>query len=345
MEKYICTSCGYQGRPTKIGKVKIIKELVIWLLFRIVSVFNFLLKSCPKYNSCPKCGSGILSIFNISFPEYYSLYARIYTLAFLSLQRTSVLDKETQKLILTQLISCFKFIGNPVDLVLHEIDSFDQLTNQLLILSASEDFEIASLAIGALDRLSICSNSQKEKIIKQIANYITKHSKNKNEKRIIAVFGTKRLIELCDNEMIKLALFEKTKINPDLYIALNMPAKFFKIFELKQIFQNLVLANRFGFIDLVKYFDCKMPYGLKDYVSFLMICSLYYDLSDFRITREWLRVLERVGISKLYVDDLKDSLRFMYCIQDKNYKNIIEEFVKRNKSVIGDSPKEFLKKI
>jgi len=345
MEKYICTSCGYQGRPTKIGKVRIIKELFIWLLFRIVNVFCFLLKSCPRYNCCPKCKkSEMLSIFYIRFPEYYSLYARIYTLASLSLQKTSIKDRETQRLILTQLINCFKFIGNPVNLVLHEIDSFDELTGQLIILSKNEDFEIASLAIEALNRISICSNSQKERTIGRIADYISRQTGEKNEARIIEALGTKRLVEWCNDGMIKSALYERTQTNPDLYIALNTSPRFFKVVELKQIFQSLVLVNRAGFVGLIRHFDYNLPYDLKDFVSFLMICSLYYDLSDIDVMRKWLKTIEKLGIPKTHINDLRDSLKGIYHTRGKLYKKEIEDFVQRNKNIIGVDSKEFLKK-
>ncbi|MFA5080536.1 MAG: hypothetical protein WC472_02830, partial [Candidatus Paceibacterota bacterium] len=112
MEKYICSDCGYQGRPTKMGKLKIIKELLVWLLFRGVSILYSLYKTCPRYNVCPKCKrAGISSILHINFPTYYSLYARFYSLAFLVLQKINVQDKQSQKLILIELINFLKFAG------------------------------------------------------------------------------------------------------------------------------------------------------------------------------------------------------------------------------------------
>jgi hypothetical protein len=287
----------------------------------------------------------MLSILYVNFPEYYSLYARIYTLAFLSLQRTRTKDKETQKAILIQLVNLFKFIGNPVDLILHEIDPFEQLVSQLLVLTESDDFEIVSLVIEILNRISIGDNPQKEKIIEGIANYICRQAKKGNEERIIKALGAERLVELCSDKTIKLSLFKRTQANPDLYIALNMPVELFKIAELKQIFQSLVLANRSGFVELVEYFDYKLPYGLKDYVSFLMICSLYYDLPDIEMTEKWLKTIERVGISKSYISDLRDSLRGIYYAQGGEYKRKLEEFGQRNKNVIGGSPKEFLRRV
>ncbi|MDD5639220.1 MAG: hypothetical protein PHR47_00195 [Candidatus Pacebacteria bacterium] len=171
MEKYICSDCGYQGRPAKIGKLKIIKELLVWLILRIINVFYFLYKTCPKYHVCPKCKrTGMLSLLHTSFSEYYSLYARVYTLSFLVLQRIDIKDKENQKLILVELLNFLKFAGNSIDLVLlHELEPLEQLTKQLLFLSKSDNPEIVSLAIEILLRLNISGNPQKENIVKRIA--------------------------------------------------------------------------------------------------------------------------------------------------------------------------------
>lgn len=347
MEKYICTDCGYQGRPTKMGRIKIIKELLIWFLFRVVDVFYFLWKTCPRYNTCPKCkNNSMLEIFCMEFPAYYSLYARIYTLAFLSLQRTSIQDTETQKFILKEITNLFKFIGNPIDLVLHEIDSFDQLTSQVLILSESEDFEVATLAIGILDRLNIPTNKQKEGIDKRIANYIgsIKKTKEDQEKIIIKILGAKRIIKLCDDQAIKNALLERTQLSPNLYIMLDVPINFFNTNEFQKIFQSLVLANRAGLIKLIKHFNYKMPLKLKEYVSFLMICSLYYDLPNYKRTEVWLGIIEKLGIPKSHISELQVSLKNIYYTQGREYKKMIEKFIQRNNKQIGYPPQQFLKK-
>ena len=347
MEKYICTDCGYQGRPTKIGKIKIIKELLIWFLFRVVDVFYFLWKTCPRYNTCPKCkNNSMLEIFYMEFPTYYSLYARIYTLAFLSLQRTSIQDTETQKLILKEITILFKFIGNPIDLVLHEIESFCKLTNQVLILSESEDFEVVSLAIGVLDRLNIPTNKQKEDIDKKIADYISsiKKTKEDQEKIIIKTLGAKRIIQLCNNQVAKNALLERTKASPNLYIMLNAPINFFNTHELQKIFQSLVLANRAGLIKLIKHFNYKLPIKLKEYTCFLMICSLYYDLPNYKRTEVWLGIIEKLGIPESHISELQVSLKNIYYTQGTEYKKMIEKFIQRNKKYIRLSSQQFLKK-
>ncbi|MCK9393498.1 MAG: hypothetical protein WCX30_01745 [Candidatus Paceibacterota bacterium] len=174
MKKYICTNCGYQGRPTKMGKIKIIKDIIIWLSLRIIDIFYFFWKTNPKYNTCPKCKeNNMLPILYINFPAYYSLYARIYTLAFLSLQKTDIEDREKQKFILKEVANIFKLTGNPTDIVLHEIEPLEELTKQLLVLLKSNDSQITSLAIEILTKINIHNNPQKENINKRIADYFS----------------------------------------------------------------------------------------------------------------------------------------------------------------------------
>jgi len=342
MERYVCTNCGYQGRPTKIGKIKIIKELLIWLLFRVVSVFYFLMETCPKYIACPKCKKGsMLSPFYIEFPSYYSIYARAYTLAFIALQRTSLHDIKSQKHILKEIAEIFRFIGNPINLVLHEIDSFDQLTNQLIFLSTSSDFEIASLCIEILNYLNVEENKQKESIDIIIANYIAEIKENikSQEKRIIKALGEKRLIELCSNITIRQALLKRTQTNPTLYILLN--SDIFNDFELRQTFQSLVLVNREGFVKLVRHYNYNPPFNLKRYISFLIICSLYYGSINYSAIKELLNALQKVGISKTDTEELRNSFKRLYNSQDGKYKKMIKKFIKNN---LHHSSEEFLKR-
>ncbi|MFA6252163.1 MAG: hypothetical protein WCX74_02070 [Candidatus Paceibacterota bacterium] len=343
MEKYICANCGFQGRPTKIGRVKIIKELLFWLSLRVINVFYFLWETCPKYNACPKCKQGSMTaILYMDFPSYYSIYARAYTLAFITLQKTSLQDIKSQKHILKEIATIFQFIGYPINLVLHEIESFDQLINQLILLSNSSDFEIASLCIEILNKLDIKETKQKEKIDIVIANYIEsiKELSKQKEKAVQNAFGEKGLANLCiDTPIIRQALFKTSLADPSLYILVN--SDIFNDYELRQIFQSLVLANREGFIKLIKHYNYNPPFELKRYVSFLIICSLYYGSINYSIIKELLNTLEKIGISKTDTEELRNSFKRLCNSQDGKYKKIIKKFIKNN---LHCNSEEFLKR-
>ncbi|MCK9578196.1 hypothetical protein M0R01_01725 [bacterium] len=322
--EYICTNCGFQGRPTKIGRIKMIKELLIWLLFRANKIFYFLWKTHPRYTACPKCKKSSMSfILNIYFPEYYSLYARIYTLSYLLLQQTDLKDFESQKLILKQIDNFLKFVGNPIRLLLHEIDSFEQLINELIVLIKNNNSEIAILSIRILYRINI--DKSNAKIITSIGEFITIES----QKNILEALGVKDIINLCDNHIIKQSLLKRTQKNPDLYLFINK--NIFDEHELRLVFQSLLLEDKNLFLKIVKYYNYNPPFKLKKYVSSLIIYSLHYEKLDYKTTKKILYTIERLGINKTDTRDLKKSLKIIYYKGGSMCKKLIKQFALRNK--------------
>lgn len=54
-EQYICTDCGYLGKPIKITKGSIFIEIILWLAFLIPGLIYSIWRLTTKYRACPKC--------------------------------------------------------------------------------------------------------------------------------------------------------------------------------------------------------------------------------------------------------------------------------------------------
>lgn len=55
MEKYICTNCGYQGRPITITRGGLGTEIILWILFIVPGLLYSMWRMSTKYSACPKC--------------------------------------------------------------------------------------------------------------------------------------------------------------------------------------------------------------------------------------------------------------------------------------------------
>lgn len=54
-KQFVCTSCGYVGRPKKITKGSFLMELVLWLCFLIPGLIYSMWRLITRTNGCPKC--------------------------------------------------------------------------------------------------------------------------------------------------------------------------------------------------------------------------------------------------------------------------------------------------
>ncbi|TRZ47800.1 MAG: hypothetical protein D4S01_11660 [Dehalococcoidia bacterium] len=54
-QQFICTTCGFVGRPQKITKGDIGIELILWIFFIIPGLLYSLWRLSSKYDACPKC--------------------------------------------------------------------------------------------------------------------------------------------------------------------------------------------------------------------------------------------------------------------------------------------------
>lgn len=56
MEDFICTNCGYQGKPKTKVKGDFLIELFLWLFFIIPGVIYSVWRLSNKTKVCPNCG-------------------------------------------------------------------------------------------------------------------------------------------------------------------------------------------------------------------------------------------------------------------------------------------------
>lgn len=53
--QYICTNCGYLGKPVKVTRGSIFIEIILWLAFLIPGLIYSLWRLTTRYQACPKC--------------------------------------------------------------------------------------------------------------------------------------------------------------------------------------------------------------------------------------------------------------------------------------------------
>ena len=56
-EKYICTNCGYEGRPVSYTPGSFWLELVLWLFFLLPGLVYSIWRLSARKKVCPKCKS------------------------------------------------------------------------------------------------------------------------------------------------------------------------------------------------------------------------------------------------------------------------------------------------
>lgn len=52
---YVCSNCGFQGRPKTFTKGNILMELVLWLCFIIPGLIYSLWRLTSRFKACPQC--------------------------------------------------------------------------------------------------------------------------------------------------------------------------------------------------------------------------------------------------------------------------------------------------
>jgi len=288
----------------------------------------------------------LVSAMYVDFPLGRALYEGIYSLSSTLLQHANLQTKQDREYIIGSLIKFFDAVGNPPKAESHELTTLKQLTNQLIAIPHGGDFETLSLTVEVLHRINVPENPLRQEILNRTAEYIRTITKpeDKYEERIIKALGKDRLVELCGEQSIKDALSQRTRAFSELYIMLNVPPDFFGPAELQQIFQGLVSTNAVGLISLVKHLKYKLPDNIKEPVALLMIRSI--NLSDPDLLKDWLKTIEKIGIpGGAHINELISALRATYA-RDQAHKKVVEDFVKRNESVIGSAQaQEFLPKI
>lgn len=55
MKNYICTSCGFSGRPQRKAKGSFLIEIVLWLFFILPGIVYSAWRLTSNYSVCPKC--------------------------------------------------------------------------------------------------------------------------------------------------------------------------------------------------------------------------------------------------------------------------------------------------
>lgn len=287
----------------------------------------------------------LVSAMYLDFPLSRALYEGIYSLSFILLQHASLQTKQDREYILESLIKFFDAVGNPPKAESHELTTLKQLTSQLIAIPHGADFETSSLIVEVLHRINVPENPQRQEILNRTAEYIRTITKpeDKYEERIIKALGEDKIVELCSDQSIKDALSKRTGAFPELYITLSMPPDFFGPAELQQIFQGLISTNAVGLTSLVKHLKYKLPENIKEPVALLMIRSINF--SDPDLLKDWLKTIEKIGIpGGAHINELINALRTTYAV-DQAHKKVVEDFVKRNESVIGSAQaQEFLPK-
>ena len=75
-DNYICTVCGYLGKPKNNTKGSFIIEVVLWLFLIIPGLLYSLWRITNKYRGCPKCKS--TAIIPIDTPNGQALYKSLH---------------------------------------------------------------------------------------------------------------------------------------------------------------------------------------------------------------------------------------------------------------------------
>ena len=55
--KFICTYCGYVGKPKRKTRGNFFIELILWLVLIVPGVIYSIWRLSTRYYVCPKCGS------------------------------------------------------------------------------------------------------------------------------------------------------------------------------------------------------------------------------------------------------------------------------------------------
>ena len=54
--QWICTTCGYIGRPKKVTRGSFWMEVVLWMLLIVPGIIYSVWRLTSKQKVCPKCG-------------------------------------------------------------------------------------------------------------------------------------------------------------------------------------------------------------------------------------------------------------------------------------------------
>jgi hypothetical protein len=71
-DTYICTVCGYLGKPKQHTKGTFAFEVVLWFLFIIPGLLYSLWRITNKYRACPKCNS--TAVIPLDTPNGQEIY-------------------------------------------------------------------------------------------------------------------------------------------------------------------------------------------------------------------------------------------------------------------------------
>lgn len=56
-KEFVCSNCGYVGKPKKMTKGSMLMELVLWLLLLVPGIIYSIWRMTTRYEACPKCGN------------------------------------------------------------------------------------------------------------------------------------------------------------------------------------------------------------------------------------------------------------------------------------------------
>lgn len=75
-DTYICTVCGYLGKPKNNTKGSFVLEVALWLFFIIPGIIYSLWRVTNKYRGCPKCSS--TAIIPLDTPNGQAIYKSLH---------------------------------------------------------------------------------------------------------------------------------------------------------------------------------------------------------------------------------------------------------------------------
>ena len=56
-QQFICSNCGYIGKPKKVTKGSFAIEIILWLLMIVPGVVYTIWRLTTKHEACPICGA------------------------------------------------------------------------------------------------------------------------------------------------------------------------------------------------------------------------------------------------------------------------------------------------
>ena len=276
----------------------------------------------------------------LDFPLASELFFDMCDFSFKLLQQQALQDKGTLVPILEKVLSFFK--NNPAP---KDIDSshpqYRQVVSQLHALSNISDWDIKSLTIKILLALDIGAQTpQKPELMNRIANYIG--DLNNLDSTILKNFTIQELKGFFGDQNIRNNLRERTSSSPDLFLSFNEPLGFWQDQELRTILTRLLNGRAPEFMKLIKYANYQIPSQMRDEIVLGMINQLH--MSDVNLFREWLEVIEKLGIPPSLLPNLVNQLRVIKQSNKVEQSQVIKEFVNRNISFFGEAQaEEFLK--